>query len=37
LAKPTYLIFITMGLKNKLYDANEDGEEDATAMETHNI
>jgi len=26
-----------MGLKNKLYDANEDGEEDATAMETHNI
>jgi hypothetical protein len=37
LAKPTCLIFITMGLKNKSYDANEDVEGDATTMETHNI
>jgi hypothetical protein len=37
LTKPPYLIFITMGLKTRLYDANEDVEEDATAMETHNV
>jgi len=33
LAKPTYLIFITMRLKNKSYDVNED----EIVMETHNI